>query len=80
MASNWLVCVDDSVWASYAFNFAMTYLNKETDRVFLLHVTEEPARVFVGYATASLIQGTDISFMKINIIIITSYSVFIFIP
>jgi hypothetical protein len=36
MATNWLVCVDDSVWASYAFNFCLTYLNKETDRMFLV--------------------------------------------
>jgi len=59
MATNWLVCVDDSVGANYAFNFCASYLNKDIDRMFLIHVTEEPSRVFVGYATASLIQGMN---------------------
>jgi nucleotide-binding universal stress UspA family protein len=59
MGTNWLVCVDDSVWASYAFNFTMTYLNKESDRVYLMHVTEEPSRIILGYATSSLIEGLN---------------------
>jgi len=54
---NWLVAVDDSIWSSYAFNFAVQHLNKENDHLYLMHVCEAPTRVFVGYATATLIES-----------------------
>jgi nucleotide-binding universal stress UspA family protein len=55
--SRWLVAVDDSVWASYAFNYTLTYANKETDRIFLMHITEDVSQSYVGYATAGLITS-----------------------
>jgi len=57
MAQNWLVAVDDSVWASYAFNFASEFLNKKLDHLYLMHVSEEPTKVFVGYATSALLES-----------------------
>jgi len=35
----------------------MSYINKDLDRLYLLNVTEEPSKVFVGYATSQLITG-----------------------
>jgi hypothetical protein len=55
--AKWLVAVDDSVWASYAYNYVTTYANKETDRVYLMHVTEEVQRTYIGYATPSLLEN-----------------------
>lgn len=55
--TRWLVAVDDSVWAQYAFNYATTYANKETDRIYLMHVTEEIQRIYVGYASTSLLDS-----------------------
>jgi len=57
MAQNWLIAVDDSVWASYAFNYATEFMDKKTDHLYLMHVMEEPTRVFVGYATPNLIDS-----------------------
>ena len=57
MACKWLVAVDDSIWASYAFNYATAYAKKDHDEIFLLHVTEEVHRSYLGYATPSLIEN-----------------------
>lgn len=57
MAQNWLVAVDDSAWASYAFNYAAEFMHKKNDHLYLMHVMEEPARVFIGYATPNLIDS-----------------------
>jgi len=54
---NWLVAVDDSMWASYAFNFVVDLMDKTNDHVFLMNVCDEPARVFVGYASTSLLES-----------------------
>lgn len=55
--SRWLVAVDDSTWASYAFNHATMFANVETDRIYLIHVTEEIQKVYVGYASTSLLES-----------------------
>lgn len=55
--SKWLVAVDDGPFAAYAFNYALEYMDKKNDRLYILNVMEEPTRVFVGYATASLIES-----------------------
>lgn len=52
-----MVALDDSVWANYAFNYAVQYMDKKNDHLYLMHVMEEPGRVFVGYATATLIES-----------------------
>lgn len=58
MAQNWLVAVDDSVWASYAFNYAAEFMNRGNgDHLYLMHVMEEPGHVFMGYANAHLIES-----------------------
>lgn len=57
MARNWLVAVDDSIWATYAFNYTIEMMDKKADHLYLMHVMEEPTRVFVGYATANLIDS-----------------------
>jgi len=57
MSQNWLVAVDDSVWASYAFNYATEFMNKKTDHLYLMHVMEEPTRGFIGYAQAGVLES-----------------------
>jgi len=54
-SAKWLVAVDDSIWSSYAFNYATTYANPEVDRIYLMHVTEEGS--YIGYATPTLLQN-----------------------
>jgi len=55
MSTKWLVAVDDSDYAHWAFNYAVA-LMKPNDQLFLMHVAEEPATLFVGYASSSLID------------------------
>jgi hypothetical protein len=43
--ARWLVAVDDSVWASYAFNYVTTFAKKDTDRIYLMNVIEEIQKV-----------------------------------
>ena len=57
MSRNWLVAVDDSIWATYAFNYAVELMDKKLDKLFLMHVMEEPTRIFVGYATTTLMDS-----------------------
>jgi len=54
--SKWLVAVDDSTYAHYAFNYAASSI-KSGDHLFLMHVGEEQAQVFVGYATTQLLES-----------------------
>jgi len=56
MAARWLVAVDDSEWSRYAFNYTTTFMKPE-DHMYLMNVAEEPAKVFVGYATAQLLES-----------------------
>lgn len=56
MAQNWLVAVDDSAWASYAFNYATEFMNKKLDHLYLMHVMEEPTRVYLGYAAPTFLE------------------------
>lgn len=39
------------------FNYVTTYADKDTDRVYLMHVTEEVQRTYIGYATPSLLEN-----------------------
>lgn len=57
MAQNWLVAVDDSSWASYAFNYATELMNKKLDHLYLMHVMEEPTRVYLGYAAPTFLES-----------------------
>eukprot|EP01124_Arcella_intermedia_P003695 TRINITY_DN1203_c0_g1_i1.p1 TRINITY_DN1203_c0_g1~~TRINITY_DN1203_c0_g1_i1.p1 ORF type:complete len:233 (-),score=55.13 TRINITY_DN1203_c0_g1_i1:67-765(-) len=57
MAQNWLVAVDDSVFAAYAFNYATSFMDKTVDHLFLFNVHDEPTVVYGGYATPELIQS-----------------------
>jgi nucleotide-binding universal stress UspA family protein len=57
MAQNWLVAIDDSVFASYAFNYATEYMNRQIDHLFIFNVHDEPTVVYGGYATPELIQN-----------------------
>jgi len=59
MAQNWLIAVDDSIWSSYAFNYVCEYIHKDLDHLYIMHVCEEPTRVFVGYAAEALIQSLE---------------------
>lgn len=57
MQSRWLVAVDDSDYAQYAFNYCISFMNTELDHLYIMHVSEETAKVFVGYATAQLLDS-----------------------
>lgn len=51
----WLVAVDDSEFALYAFNYVLASMH-EDDFLYLMNVSDEPARFFVGYANPSLLD------------------------
>jgi len=55
VGQNWLVCVDDSVWASYAFNYATQHMDRRNDDLYILNVHEEHTNYYVGYSTAALL-------------------------
>jgi len=57
MSQNWLVAVDDSAFASYAFNYASSYMNKQNDHLYLFNVHDEPNVIYGGYATPELLQS-----------------------
>jgi len=57
MARKWLVAVDDGAWAEYAFNYAIEFMDKKNDHLYLMHVMEETGRLMAGYATASVLEG-----------------------
>eukprot|EP01126_Amoeba_proteus_P052508 TRINITY_DN6347_c0_g1_i7.p1 TRINITY_DN6347_c0_g1~~TRINITY_DN6347_c0_g1_i7.p1 ORF type:complete len:125 (-),score=9.14 TRINITY_DN6347_c0_g1_i7:374-748(-) len=57
MASSWLVAVDDSIWTAYAFNLATSWMNKELDHLYLMHVTEVPTKAYAGYASQYLLEN-----------------------
>jgi len=56
MAARWLVAVDDSEWSRYAFNYTTTFM-KPQDHLYLLNVSKEPAKLFVGYASTQLLES-----------------------
>jgi len=47
--ARWLVAVDDSEWAGYAFNYTTTLMNKDQDHLYLMNVCEG-TQTLVGYA------------------------------
>jgi len=57
LSQNWLVAVDDTEFASYAFNYATEYMDKHNDHLYLFNVHDEPTVVYGGYATPELIQS-----------------------
>jgi len=52
----WLVAVDDSSYAQYAFNFAISMM-KPDDHLYLMNVQEESGTVYVGYTTPMFIES-----------------------
>jgi len=46
--NNWLVAIDDSIWAVYAFNYAVYHFQKGQDRLYLMHVAEDKSPLFQG--------------------------------
>jgi len=48
--------VDDSVTASWAFNYAMTFMDKEIGHLFILNVHEEPKSIYGSYASPELLN------------------------
>eukprot|EP01126_Amoeba_proteus_P059401 TRINITY_DN7755_c0_g1_i3.p1 TRINITY_DN7755_c0_g1~~TRINITY_DN7755_c0_g1_i3.p1 ORF type:complete len:598 (-),score=67.13 TRINITY_DN7755_c0_g1_i3:123-1916(-) len=49
MSSNWLVCVDASVWSAYAVRFACQNLSKKRDCLCLLYVTQDQTSGFLSH-------------------------------
>jgi nucleotide-binding universal stress UspA family protein len=54
---NWLVAVDDSSFASWAFNYATEYMDRKNDHLFIFNVHDEPTAIYGGYATPELINS-----------------------
>jgi len=52
-----LVPLDDSIWASYAFNYATLYMNKQQDHLYLLNVCESSSATYIGYATSMMLSS-----------------------
>jgi len=57
MGTNWLLCVDDTIWAKYAFNYTLSLMHKDIDHLYIFHVSESVSPSIFGYATSSLIEG-----------------------
>uniref|UniRef100_A0A6B2LI91 UspA domain-containing protein n=1 Tax=Arcella intermedia TaxID=1963864 RepID=A0A6B2LI91_9EUKA len=61
--SKWLIAVDESDVASYAFAYIASKMNKGTDHLYIMNVHDEPSLVYGGYATpdvlTSLIDAQD---------------------
>jgi nucleotide-binding universal stress UspA family protein len=53
---NWLVAVDDSVTASWAFSYATTMMDKQNGHLFILNVHDEPTAMYAGYAAPDLLS------------------------
>jgi len=56
MIQNWLVAVDDSTCASWAFNYATTFMDKQIGHLFILNVHEEPQSIYGSYASPELLN------------------------
>jgi hypothetical protein len=54
MAKNWLVAVDDGVWAEFAFNYAIEYICPKVDRLYLIHVKDIPMKIATWNAQRDL--------------------------
>jgi len=52
---NWLVAVDDSVTASWAFSYATSMMDKQNGHLFILNVHDEPTAMYAGYAAPDLL-------------------------
>jgi len=55
MSTKWLVAIDDTEYANWAFNYTISMM-KPNDQLFLMHIAEEPATLFIGYASSSLLD------------------------
>lgn len=53
---NWLVAVDDSITASWAFSYATTMMDKHNGHLFILNVHDEPTAIYGGYAAPDLLN------------------------
>jgi nucleotide-binding universal stress UspA family protein len=51
---NWLVAVDDSTTASWAFNYATTLMDKQNGHLFILNVHYEPTTITGAYNAPNL--------------------------
>lgn len=56
MSQNWLVAVDDSAQSSYVFNYALEFINKQEDHLYIVNVTEQPTSSYVSYASQDFID------------------------
>jgi len=53
---NWLVAVDDSVTASWAFSYATTMMDRQNGHLYILNVHDEPTAMYAGYAAPDLLS------------------------
>jgi len=56
MIQNWLVAVDDTTCASWAFSYATTFMDKQIGHLFILNVHEEPKSIYGSYASPELLN------------------------
>jgi len=53
---NWLVAVDDSISASWAFNYATTLMDKQNGHLIILNVHFEPSDIAGGYDAPNIVK------------------------
>jgi nucleotide-binding universal stress UspA family protein len=53
---NWLVAVDDSISASWAFNYATTLMDKQNGHLIILNVHFEPTDIAGGYTAPNIVK------------------------
>jgi len=58
MSLNWLVAIDETEEASFAFTYAVSKM-KESDHLYLMNVHDEPTIIYAGYTTAEVLSSLN---------------------
>jgi len=61
MSKKWLVAVDDSKWAEFAFNYAIEFICPKVDHLYLLHVKDQPMRFasWDAHRDLQIVEGVE---------------------
>jgi len=54
---NWLIAVDETDVASYAFNYALAKMDKKNDHLYIMNVHDEPSFLYGGYTTPEVLSS-----------------------
>jgi len=56
---NWLVAVDETDVASFAFNYAVSKMDKKSDHLYIMNVHDEPSFLYGGYTTPEVLSSLN---------------------